>query len=75
MVLGLLHDSATYLKGFGYLILYNLIFVSPLALILLISSDKQWVEKVQGWKKKETKTMRLGVGSAMIALGALIFFL
>ena len=75
MVLGLLHDGATYLKGFGYLILYNLIFVSPLVVILLIASEKQLVEKVQGWRKRETKIMRLGAGFAMMMLGALIFFL
>lgn len=75
MVLGLLHDAATYLKGVGYLILYNLIFISPLVIILFIASDKQLVEKVQGWRKKETKAMRMGVGITMIALGIFIFLL
>src|SRR3989344_1969570 len=29
MVLGLLHDSATFVSGFGYLLLYNVIFIAP----------------------------------------------
>jgi len=75
MVLGLLHDQATYLKGLGYLILYNLIFVLPLVLILLIASNKALLDKVQAWQREKRIGMRLGGGIAMIALGLLILFL
>lgn len=75
MVLGLLHDKATYLTGFGYLLLYNLIFVLPLLVILLLASDRKLLEKVQNWQKKERKVMRLTTGLAMIVLGVVIFFL
>ena len=75
MVLGLLHDQATYLKGLGYLILYNLIFILPLALILLIASNRALLEKVQGWQREKRVLMRFGGGIAMIALGLAIFFL
>ena len=73
MVLGLLHDNATFVSGLGYLILYNLIFVLPLIVILLISSDKTLLGKVQEWKKAETKKMRLWGGIGMVLLGLLIF--
>lgn len=75
MVLGLLHDQATYLRGFGYLLLYNLIFVLPLVIVLLIASSKTLVEKAQTWRKQSAKGMRLWSGVAMIVLGAVIFFL
>lgn len=75
MVIGLLHDQGTYLSGVGYLLLYNLIFILPLVVILLIASDGSLVEKVQAWKKSETKHMRLWGGIAMIILGFLIFAL
>lgn len=75
MVLGLLHDQGTYLKGAGYLLLYNLIFVLPLVIILLIASDKRLLDKVQTWQRAENKLMRFGGGIAMIILGAIIFFL
>ena len=74
MVLGLLHDQATYLKGAGYLLLYNLIFVLPLVIILLIASDKKLLDKVQAWQRADNKLMRFGGGVAMIILGVIIFF-
>lgn len=75
MVLGLLHDHATYFTGVAYLITYNLIFILPLILILLIASDKTLLGKVQAWQESEKKTMRWGGGVAMIALGMIIFAL
>lgn len=75
MVIGLLHDQATYFRGMSYLVLYNLIFISPLVVILFIASDKMLLDKVQMWQKSERKDMRLGAGIAMILLGILIFLL
>ena len=74
MVLGLLHDSATYASGFGYLIFYNLLFISPLVVILLIASHQELLEKVNGWRKAETRKAKLWVGTAMLALGIIILF-
>ncbi|MEK7209605.1 MAG: cytochrome c biogenesis protein CcdA [Patescibacteria group bacterium] len=73
MILGLLHDTSTYLNGLGYLILYNLIFILPLAVILAIASNKNLLEKVQTWKKQETGNMRLWGDLAMVTLGAFMF--
>lgn len=75
MVLGLLHDRGTYFAGLGYLLLYNLIFILPLVVILLIASNNALLEKVKAWKKTETKNMRLWGGVAMIIFGLVIFFL
>lgn len=72
LVLGLLHDQATYLKGLGYLILYNLIFILPLVLILALASRQKVLEKLQDWQKQESKKMRLYSGIAMILLALLI---
>jgi cytochrome c biogenesis protein CcdA len=72
MVLGLLHDHATYYTGAAYLTLYNLIFVLPLVLILLIASDQTLLAKVQGWQQGERRVMRWGGGLAMVMLGAAI---
>ena len=75
MVLGLLHDQTTRSAGLGYLMLYNLLFILPLVIILLIAGEKTLVEKLQDWKQRETRTMRFGGGIAMIALGMIIFFI
>jgi cytochrome c biogenesis protein CcdA len=73
MVLGLLHDHATYYTGAAYLVMYNLIFILPLVLILLIASDQTLLGKVQAWQQGERKVMRWGGGLAMVALGGIIF--
>ncbi len=72
LVLGLLHDQATYLKGLAYLIYYNLIFILPLAVILLIASNRVFLEKVRAWKREETGKMRIIGSLAMVALGLII---
>ena len=75
MVLGLLHDMSTYAKGLGYLLLYNLIFILPLIVLLLIASNHALLEKVRAWQRQENKMMRLGGGIVMVILGIIIFFL
>src|SRR3989338_250129 len=75
MVIGLLRDTATYAKGFGYLLLYNIIFVLPLVIILFIASNRTLLDKVQTWQKQERTNMRLFGGVAMILLGLIIFLM
>lgn len=75
MVLGLLHDYATYFKGLAYLFYYNFLFVLPLIIILLIASNKTLIEKIQAWQREERKITKWGLPAAMIGLGILIFFL
>ncbi|PIR46533.1 MAG: hypothetical protein COV07_03850 [Candidatus Vogelbacteria bacterium CG10_big_fil_rev_8_21_14_0_10_45_14] len=75
MVLGLLHDSGTYLRGILYLVIYNLIFVSPLVLILAMASDSGLLEKMSIWKKDNIKSVRLFGGLLMIILALIILFI
>ncbi|KKU50489.1 MAG: hypothetical protein UX71_C0001G0144 [Parcubacteria group bacterium GW2011_GWA1_47_10] len=75
MVIGLLRDQVTYMSGFGYLLLYNLILIVPLAAVLFISADKTLVDKVQIWKRDNIGGVKLWAGTAMIIIGILIFFI
>jgi len=75
MVIGLLRDQVTYFTGFGYLVLYNLILALPLSVVLWVAADKTIVDKVQEWKKANTKWVRFWAGVVMIILGVLIFFI
>lgn len=75
LILGLLHDQNTYLSGLGYLGLYNLIFILPLVIILLLGSNSQLLGKLQTWKKERTGAMRLFGGLAAVALGLIILSL
>jgi cytochrome c biogenesis protein CcdA len=75
MILGLLHDQAQYWRGFMYLLLYDAIFVLPLFLILLISSDKVLLEKVEKLKKSKSSQMGIISSFVMIGIGLLILFI
>src|SRR5664279_2226303 len=54
-ILSLLHDKATFAEGFLYLLYYNVIFVSPLIVILIIANSKKVLEQVGNWRKIYTK--------------------
>jgi cytochrome c-type biogenesis protein len=75
MVIGLLRDQVTYLSGFGYLVLYNLILTLPLIAVLWVSADKLILNKVQEWKKVNMKGFKFWAGLVMIIIGILIFFI
>jgi len=72
MVVGLLHDQVTYVKGFGYLLLYNFILIAPLVAVLVIASQKALLEKMKEWKETNMKDVHLWAGIAMVVIGVLI---
>jgi cytochrome c biogenesis protein CcdA len=59
-------------KVFGYLALYNFIFVLPLIIILVIAYFGVQSRSIKAWKMKYRKWMRLATGIVMIALGVLL---
>lgn len=75
MVIGLLRDQVTYMTGFGYLLLYNLILIAPLVVVLFIAAKKVLVEKIALWKRDNLGAVKLWAGIAMIIIGILIFFI
>ena len=75
MVIGLLRDRLTYLQGFGYLFLYNIILIVPLLVVLWVSADKMIVDKMQKWKIEKTSNLKLWAGLLMIVVGILIVFI
>ena len=75
MVIGLLRDQVTYMSGFSYLLLYNLILIFPLVVVLFISADKLLVDKMQIWKRDNINGLKFWSGIIMIIIGILIFFI
>lgn len=75
MVIGLLYDQATVVSGILYLFLYNILFVLPLVVILLITGDAKVIDKVQQWRSNNMKQSRLIAGIIMILLGLIIFII
>ena len=75
-IIGLLAARTTYFTGLGFLALYNIMFVVPLFIILILASNKYAVEKLTSWEQMESKKMKYISALTMIGLGAiiLIFF-
>jgi cytochrome c-type biogenesis protein len=75
LILSLLHDRATVTTGALYLLYYNLIFISPLVAILVLGSNPVVSNRVQTWRKSNSKSMDIISSLAMIILGIVIFLL
>lgn len=75
MVLGLLHDAQTHTRGLLYLLWYNLLFVSPLVVVLLLASQRAVLDKLQAWKKDNLNAVRLWGGIITVLLGLFIFYM
>jgi len=71
-ILGLLVSKTTYFEGLGYLMLYNLMFVMPLIVLLLISSNRKLTERLDKWRESKAKEMKLALGIILILLGVII---
>jgi len=56
----------------GWFLYYNLIFVMPLILILSAMAEGKQVVDMKEWEHKNTKWMRLLLGTALIIVGYLI---
>jgi cytochrome c biogenesis protein CcdA len=76
-VLALLHDAKTISQNFvalGYLLWYNLLFISPLVVVLFLASTQKSAEIINKIRKSETKRSKILVALVMMALGTLVFF-
>ncbi len=56
----------------GLLLFYNVIFVLPLIVILFLVFFGMRVKRIQEWKQRQKRWMRLFIGLFMIALGILL---
>ncbi len=74
-MLGLLSAKATYWTGLGYLLLYNLMFVVPLIIILLVLSRRRAIGQFSRWEVSRKREIKLVTGLVMAAIGAVILIL
>lgn len=70
--LSLLHDQTTAWSGFGYLLIYNAVFVLPLIVILLVASNQTVLEKAERLRRLESKKARILLDGLLLAVGVLI---
>jgi len=61
--------------AFLMMVLYNVIFVSPLIVILLLVAGGMKLHKVKKWKQESKGIMRLMIGLLLIAMGWLLILI
>jgi len=61
--------------AFLMLVLYNIVFVAPLIIILLMVAAGVKLHKVKKWKQEARGGMRLAIGILLIALGWLLILI
>jgi len=71
-ILGLMGRSFTLLTGLPYLILYNVIFVLPLALVVLFVAYGLSPGQADSWRLGNRRILRMIIGIAMVAIGLVI---
>jgi cytochrome c biogenesis protein CcdA len=71
-ILGLMSRSYTLMEGLPYLVLYNIVFVLPLVLILILVAYGISPERANAWRLLHRRKLRLIVGLAMIVIGVVI---
>lgn len=71
-VLSLLALQPSALLGYGYLVLYNLIFVLPLVVILIAASARPTLNRLAHWNLHHKEWVRLALGGGVVAMGLLI---
>lgn len=59
--------------GYLYLLLYNLIFIFPLLLILILASNRKTIEIIAKFQKKNARLTKLGVSAGSGILGILVW--
>lgn len=74
-ILSLMSLGGVNVASYFWLVIYNLIFVAPLVVILLLVYKGFSVEELEHWRQKHRKLMRLAIGLTLIGLGIwMIFF-
>lgn len=71
-VLSLLALQPTALLGYGYLVLYNVVFVLPLVVILVLAASRPTLNRLAHWNLHHKEWVRLALGSGVVLMGLLI---
>lgn len=73
-ILGMLGSQTGFTEGLAYLGLYNLMFVLPLVIVLLLALNPVVGGKLQAWERSSSRTLR-GVTGAIMATMGVVFLL
>lgn len=73
-VLAFISSTSDHIEGLLYLLLYNLMFVMPLILILVSAYNIQNLARIDTWRVKRRRQMRLVSGVFLISLSLITWF-
>jgi cytochrome c biogenesis protein CcdA len=68
-IIALMANTMTQAAAFGYLLLYNLMFVLPLIFIILLVTRGMKAEHIERWRQSKKNWMKLAIGLLLVALG------
>jgi cytochrome c biogenesis protein CcdA len=71
-VLSLLALQPTALVGYGYLVLYNIVFVLPLIAILVLAASRPTLNRLAHWNIHHKEWVRLVLGGGVVVMGLII---
>lgn len=71
-VLSLLALQPTALLGYGYLVLYNVVFIAPLLAVLAAASARPTVNRLAHWNLHHKEWVRLALGGGVVIMGLVI---
>ncbi|MEK7068150.1 MAG: cytochrome c biogenesis protein CcdA [Patescibacteria group bacterium] len=71
-IIGLLASRNNFWQGFGYLLLYNVMFVLPLIVLLAFVGNHYALSRIAAWQADAAKTWKLWLGVAAVAVGIII---
>lgn len=74
-ITGLIGTQTTLIKGILYLLLYNLIFVSPLIIIAVLIITGKDAKKIKSLQKENKTVIKIIMGIVMFILAALLILL
>jgi cytochrome c-type biogenesis protein len=73
-ILILLSTKERHWEGILYLILYNLVFVAPLVVILILGTQAENLVKMDRWRVINRRRMKTAAGIFMIILGIATYY-
>ena len=68
-VVSLLALQERFIRAYGYLVLYNVMFVLPLLAILAAASARPTLNRLARWNLHHRERVRLALGGGVVALG------
>ncbi len=71
-ILAMLANNVTRMKAVYYLLIYNIMFVLPLLVILLLVVKGMSAEQIESWRESKKTWMRLVLGILLVLLGLIM---